>query len=244
MALPHDRLLSISEAIEYIATRCRITLWKADIWLKIELDDETLPSVNEEGQTFIPHSDLECRIDEEFGRIRKLEELCNEEMAVSTKKPTPRVDLCRGDEQEVPGAHTGRLIRRAGSEPMPSGPETSLAGKPTKPHLPNVEYLHSFSDGDRPTPHPAVSQPGASAHSSWPRGFQTNKEARAEDAAAIWLRQQNHADRRTKSEAFEAAKRAVLEVGPLSQTAFFDRVWPLNAPKQWRQPGRPRAGKS
>jgi hypothetical protein len=74
---------------------------------------------------------------------------------------------------------------------------------------------------------------------SSPRGFQTNKEARAEEAAVAWLRQQKQGSRLTKSEAFEAAKQAVAEVGPLSQTAFFDRVWPLNVPEQWKQPGRP-----
>jgi hypothetical protein len=79
---------------------------------------------------------------------------------------------------------------------------------------------------------------------SLPRGFQTNKEARAEEAAVNWLRQQSQAARLTKSEAFEAAKLAVAEIGPLSQTAFFDRVWPLNVPKQWKQPGRPHARKS
>jgi len=76
----------------------------------------------------------------------------------------------------------------------------------------------------------------------------TNRAARAEQAAAEWLRE--HAVnwerarrdpklRLRKQAAFEAAKETVKSIGPLSKSAFLKRVWPTYAHTEWKKQGAP-----
>jgi hypothetical protein len=68
-----------------------------------------------------------------------------------------------------------------------------------------------------------------------PSGSRTNRAARAEEECERWLRALTERPK-NRGAAFEAAKAACKEIGPLSMKAF-DRVWPRAVPAAWREPG-------
>jgi hypothetical protein len=78
------------------------------------------------------------------------------------------------------------------------------------------------------------------------RGYQMDNEALAETAARDklrlhadkWRSQGGAALRPLKREMYKVVRSEVAEVGPLTETAFYDRVWPQFAAPEWREPGR------
>jgi hypothetical protein len=71
------------------------------------------------------------------------------------------------------------------------------------------------------------------------RGFKTTLEADAEKKAAAWLLERGkQSPRLPKAAAFKEARD---QWSRLTQRAFNDRVWPQNAPKEWKKAGRPKA---
>jgi hypothetical protein len=81
----------------------------------------------------------------------------------------------------------------------------------------------------------AETQHEAFAQDPTPTGIRTNRQQQAETACEEWIKAQSQRPA-NKDKAFEAAKRAVKAIGPLSRKAF-DRAWARAAPNAWKEPG-------
>jgi hypothetical protein len=93
---------------------------------------------------------------------------------------------------------------------------------------------------------PAAASPAASSTKGannqvhpvpeWTAGYRTNKAGAAEEACRQWIAGLN--ERPTNKEAaFDQARAAVKEIGPLTGKAF-ERAWASTAPAEWRRGGR------
>jgi hypothetical protein len=72
-----------------------------------------------------------------------------------------------------------------------------------------------------------------------PTGIRTNRAAAAEEACRQWLSRLKERPA-NKDAAFETAKTAAAETGPLSRRAF-ERAWAAAAPVAWKEAGRRRS---
>jgi hypothetical protein len=98
-------------------------------------------------------------------------------------------------------------------------------------YLPEAVRVEAFAGTE--------AQPGTvEAPALLPSGTRTNKAENAQEACKQWMLAQIESkwQPQTKPSAYEIAKKAVKEIGPLSQRAF-DIVWAVNAPPEWKKPG-------
>lgn len=156
MPLPQSRLLSFSEAVDYIATRCGIPRIMAKVALHTGLREDSLQTVNRDGVRIgISQSDLEGWIDLQWRPSQR-----GHDSSIRTKKTLKaRIDLRRGEKREAPASYIGRLMPREDSEPPPRRSKAYLNANVTSFHILGQESREPYSDGDRPISAPVMKHP-------------------------------------------------------------------------------------